>query len=95
MLKKKRNTRGLLAKQGAGKLKCYKVNTDESPSIATRYGIMLCLVLRKFEGKCRERKYKGKVERKKKQRKIKNILKVDKLFFLLLQTHFIYFNSSI
>ncbi|XP_059442506.1 uncharacterized protein LOC132174831 [Corylus avellana] len=28
-----------LAKQYVGKLKCYKVNTDESPSIATRYGI--------------------------------------------------------
>ncbi|KAL0001205.1 hypothetical protein SO802_014986 [Lithocarpus litseifolius] len=28
-----------LAKQFAGKIKCYKVNTDESPSIATRYGI--------------------------------------------------------
>ncbi|GMH05649.1 hypothetical protein Nepgr_007489 [Nepenthes gracilis] len=28
-----------LAKQYAGKLKCFKVNTDESPSIATRYGI--------------------------------------------------------
>ncbi|CAL5402993.1 unnamed protein product [Camellia sinensis] len=28
-----------LAKQYTGKLKCYKVNTDESPSIATRYGI--------------------------------------------------------
>ncbi|XP_059662631.1 uncharacterized protein LOC132308541 [Cornus florida] len=28
-----------LAKQYAGKLKCYKVNTDESPSVATRYGI--------------------------------------------------------
>ncbi|KAK4576725.1 hypothetical protein RGQ29_027322, partial [Quercus rubra] len=28
-----------LAKQYAGKIKCYKVNTDESPSIATRYGI--------------------------------------------------------
>ncbi|PSR95687.1 Thioredoxin like [Actinidia chinensis var. chinensis] len=28
-----------LAKQYLGKLKCYKVNTDESPSIATRYGI--------------------------------------------------------
>ena len=43
----------------------------------------------------RERKYKGKVEEKKKWRKIKNRLKVDKLIFLLLQTHFIYFNSSI
>ena len=43
----------------------------------------------------RERKYKRKVEGKKKWRKIKNRLKVDKLFFLLLQTHFIYFNSSI
>ncbi|XP_052178230.1 uncharacterized protein LOC127791998 isoform X2 [Diospyros lotus] len=28
-----------LAKEYTGKLKCYKVNTDESPSIATRYGI--------------------------------------------------------
>ncbi|CAH9099928.1 unnamed protein product [Cuscuta europaea] len=28
-----------LAKEFAGKLKCYKVNTDDSPSIATKYGI--------------------------------------------------------
>ncbi|XWS09975.1 hypothetical protein CRYUN_Cryun39dG0036100 [Craigia yunnanensis] len=28
-----------LSKQYAGKLKCYKVNTDESPTIASRYGI--------------------------------------------------------
>ncbi|CAA2968968.1 uncharacterized protein LOC111393467 [Olea europaea var. sylvestris] len=28
-----------LAKQYAGKLKCYKVNTDQSPSLATDYGI--------------------------------------------------------
>ncbi|CAA2938496.1 uncharacterized protein LOC111402527 [Olea europaea var. sylvestris] len=28
-----------LAKQYAGKLKCYKVNTDESPTIASDYGI--------------------------------------------------------
>ncbi|XP_071725887.1 uncharacterized protein [Rutidosis leptorrhynchoides] len=28
-----------LAKEYAGKLTCYKVNTDESPSIATKYGI--------------------------------------------------------
>ncbi|KAL3652546.1 hypothetical protein CASFOL_002227 [Castilleja foliolosa] len=28
-----------LAKQYAGKLQCYKVNTDESPSVATQYGI--------------------------------------------------------
>ncbi|KAL8141312.1 hypothetical protein V2J09_007333 [Rumex salicifolius] len=28
-----------LAKQYAGKLKCFKVNTDEEASIATRYGI--------------------------------------------------------
>ncbi|KAL8510288.1 hypothetical protein ACS0TY_017191 [Phlomoides rotata] len=28
-----------LAKQYAGKLKCYKVNTDECSSIATQYGI--------------------------------------------------------
>jgi len=28
-----------LAIQYTGKLKCYKLNTDESPSTATRYGI--------------------------------------------------------
>ncbi|KAL8264376.1 hypothetical protein R6Q59_022506 [Mikania micrantha] len=28
-----------LAKEYSGKLTCYKVNTDESPSIASRYGI--------------------------------------------------------
>ncbi|GJP39301.1 hypothetical protein CLOM_g23687 [Closterium sp. NIES-68] len=28
-----------LAKQYAGKLKCYKLNTDESPNVATEYGI--------------------------------------------------------
>ncbi|CAN1239509.1 Thioredoxin M-type, chloroplastic, partial [Linum grandiflorum] len=28
-----------LAKQYAGKLKCYKLNTDDSPSVATQYGI--------------------------------------------------------
>ncbi|GAA0187382.1 oxidoreductase [Lithospermum erythrorhizon] len=28
-----------LAKEYSGKLKCYKVNTDECPTIATRYGI--------------------------------------------------------
>ncbi|XVE80150.1 hypothetical protein DITRI_Ditri14bG0116400 [Diplodiscus trichospermus] len=28
-----------LAKQYAGKLKCYKINTDESPIVASRYGI--------------------------------------------------------
>ncbi|XP_027061870.1 uncharacterized protein LOC113770237 [Coffea eugenioides] len=28
-----------LAKEYAGKLKCYKVNTDDSPGIATKYGI--------------------------------------------------------
>ncbi|RDX66160.1 Thioredoxin M4, chloroplastic [Mucuna pruriens] len=28
-----------LAKEFAGRLKCYKLNTDESPSTATRYGI--------------------------------------------------------
>ncbi|XP_076896285.1 thioredoxin M5, chloroplastic-like [Bidens hawaiensis] len=28
-----------LAKEFNGKLTCYKVNTDESPSIATQYGI--------------------------------------------------------
>ncbi|KAF5206519.1 Thioredoxin [Thalictrum thalictroides] len=28
-----------LAKEFAGKLKCFKLNTDDSPSIATQYGI--------------------------------------------------------
>jgi len=28
-----------LAKEYTGKLKCYKLNTDESPSTATKYGI--------------------------------------------------------
>ncbi|XP_076892434.1 thioredoxin M1, chloroplastic-like [Bidens hawaiensis] len=28
-----------LAKEYKGKLTCYKVNTDESPSIASRYGV--------------------------------------------------------
>ncbi|KAI3728674.1 hypothetical protein L6452_17315 [Arctium lappa] len=30
---------GELSKQYDGRLKCYKLNTDESPSIATEYGI--------------------------------------------------------
>lgn len=30
---------GELAQQYAGKLKCFKSNTDESPSVATQYGI--------------------------------------------------------
>lgn len=30
---------GELAQQYAGKLKCFQLNTDDSPSIATQYGI--------------------------------------------------------
>ncbi|XP_071693466.1 uncharacterized protein [Rutidosis leptorrhynchoides] len=30
---------GELSKQYVGRLKCYKLNTDDSPSIATQYGI--------------------------------------------------------
>lgn len=30
---------GELAEQYAGKLKCFKLNTDESPYIATQYGV--------------------------------------------------------
>lgn len=30
---------GELAKEYTGRLKCYKLNTDDSPSIATQYGI--------------------------------------------------------
>ena len=44
-------------------------------------------------------KIRGKMQikenTKKKEKKIKNKLKVDKLLFLLLQTHFIYFKSLI
>ncbi|XP_028779716.1 thioredoxin M-type, chloroplastic [Neltuma alba] len=28
-----------IAQQYAGKMKCYKLNTDESPSVASQYGI--------------------------------------------------------
>ena len=58
--------------------------------------LRLCLVLGKFEGKCEGKKIQRKSRRKKKVKENKkNRLKVNKLFFLLLQTHFIYFNSSI
>ncbi|MTV28971.1 thioredoxin, partial [Nitriliruptoraceae bacterium ZYF776] len=30
---------GELSKQYVGRLECYKLNTDDSPSIATQYGI--------------------------------------------------------
>ena len=51
---------------------------------------------RKFEGKYKGKKIKRKNRRKEKVKENKkNRLKVDKLFFLLLQTHFIYFSSSI
>ncbi|XP_021287947.1 uncharacterized protein LOC110419284 [Herrania umbratica] len=39
-----------LSKQYVGKLKCYKVNTDESPSIATRYGIRSIPTVMIFKG---------------------------------------------
>lgn len=39
-----------LAKEYAGKLKCYKVNTDESPSVATRYGIRSIPTVMIFKG---------------------------------------------
>ncbi|KAK9938126.1 hypothetical protein M0R45_014882 [Rubus argutus] len=39
-----------LAKQYAGKLKCYKVNTDESASVATRYGIRSIPTVMMFKG---------------------------------------------
>ena len=53
------------------------------------------MVLKKFEGKCKEKKIKKKSRGNKKWKKIKNRVKDDKLFLLLLQIHFIYFNSSI
>ena len=56
---------------------------------------MLCLVPRKFEGKCKGKKIQTKSRMKEKVNKKKKRLKVDKLIFLLLQTHFFYFNSSI
>ena len=39
-----------LAKEYAGKLRCYKVNTDESPSIATKYGIRSIPTVMIFKG---------------------------------------------
>lgn len=39
-----------LAKQYAGKFKFYKVNTDESPGIATRYGIRSIPTVLIFKG---------------------------------------------
>ena len=54
------------------------------------------LVLIKFEEKCKGKKIQRKSRKKEKVKENKkNRLKVDKLFFLLLQTHFIYFNSLI
>ncbi|KAI3774985.1 hypothetical protein L1987_49552 [Smallanthus sonchifolius] len=39
-----------LAKEYTGKLTCYKVNTDESPSIATKYGIRSIPTIMVFKG---------------------------------------------
>ncbi|KAI3803486.1 hypothetical protein L1987_31638 [Smallanthus sonchifolius] len=39
-----------LAKEYTGKLTCYKVNTDESPSIATKYGIRSIPTIMVFNG---------------------------------------------
>ncbi|KVI10510.1 uncharacterized protein LOC112506865 [Cynara cardunculus var. scolymus] len=39
-----------LAKEYKGKLTCYKVNTDESPSIATKYGIRSIPTVMVFKG---------------------------------------------
>ncbi|PWA45232.1 Thioredoxin [Artemisia annua] len=39
-----------LAKEYTGKLTCYKVNTDESPSIATKYGIRSIPTIIIFKG---------------------------------------------
>ena len=44
----------------------------------------LCLVQKNLKKNEKKRKYKGKKKKKKKWKKIKNRLKVDKLFFLLL-----------
>ena len=48
--------------------------------------LRLCLILRKFEGKCKGKKIQKKNRKKEKvkENKKKNRLKVDKLFFLLL-----------
>ena len=55
----------------------------------------LCLVSRKFEGKCKKNKNRGKVKRKKRRRKIKLELNLICYFYLLLPNIFIYFNLSI
>ncbi|KAI3525161.1 hypothetical protein L2E82_02414 [Cichorium intybus] len=39
-----------LAKDYTGKLTCYKVNTDESPSIATQYGVRSIPTIMVFKG---------------------------------------------
>ena len=49
--------------------------------------LRLYLVPWKFEGKC-----KGKKIEKKDGKKIKNKVKVNKLFYMLFQTHLTYFN---
>ena len=66
----------------------WKINDNKS--------FRLGLVPRKLERKCKGKKIQRKSRRKEKVKENKkNRLKIDKLFFLLLQTHFIYFNSSI
>ncbi|OMP04647.1 Thioredoxin [Corchorus olitorius] len=39
-----------LSREYAGKLKCYKLNTDESPNVATRYGIRSIPTVMIFKG---------------------------------------------
>jgi thioredoxin 1 len=39
-----------LAKQYAGKIRCLKLNTDESPGIATEYGIRSIPTVMLFKG---------------------------------------------
>ena len=48
---------------------------------------------KKIEEKCREKKNVGE-KNEKKWKKIKNKFKINKLFFMLVQTHFTYLNSS-
>ena len=76
--------------------KLFLLNSISFTIVVIPFPSRLCLVPRKFEGKRNGKKIQRKSRKKEKVKKNKkNRLKVDKLFFLLLQTHFIYFNSLI
>ena len=56
-------------------------------SLINIHFLRLCLVFGKFEVKCEEKKIERKSKRIKNVKKNKNRFKVNKLFYMLLQTH--------